>query len=165
MSSELWRQLRSEAEQVIRKEPLLASYVYACVLNHKDLQSSLSFILANKLSDDVMPVVTVRELFEDAYAASAEIIECAVSDILAVFERDPAVNTFLPVILYLKGFQGDSGSPAGPFSVGGPAHRPGLVHSESQFRGFRRRYPSGLYHGQGQSCLITPPASSSARPR
>ena len=105
MSSELWRQLRSEAEEVICKEPLLASYVHACVLKHKDLQSSLSFILANKLSDDVMPVVTVRELFEDAYAASAEIIECAVSDILAVFERDPAVNTFLPVILYLKGFQ------------------------------------------------------------
>ncbi|MCY3564690.1 MAG: serine O-acetyltransferase, partial [Gammaproteobacteria bacterium] len=65
----------------------------------------LSFILANKLSDDVMPVVTVRELFEEAYGASAEIIDCAASDILAVFERDPAVNTYLPVILYLKGFQ------------------------------------------------------------
>ena len=105
MIGELWRRLRSEAEDVIRREPLLASYVYACVLNHKDLQSSLSFILANKLSDDVMPVVTVRELFEEAYGASTEIIDCAASDILAVFERDPAVNTHLPVILYLKGFQ------------------------------------------------------------
>ncbi len=105
MTSEIWRKLRAEAEEVVQEEPLLASYVYACILNHKDLESSLSFILANKLSDDVMPVVTVRELFEEAYGASAEIIDCAASDILAVFERDPAVNTFLPVILYLKGFQ------------------------------------------------------------
>ena len=105
MTSQIWRQLREEAEEVVRKEPLLASYVYACVLNHKDLQSSLSFILANKLSDDVMPVVTVRELFEEAYAESSAIIDCATSDVLAVYERDPAVNTFLPVILNLKGFQ------------------------------------------------------------
>ncbi len=105
MSSEIWRQLGEEAEEVVRKEPLLASYVYACVLNHRDLASSLSFILANKLSDDVMPVVTMRELFEEAYAASPDIIGCAASDILAVYERDPAVCTFLPVILNLKGFQ------------------------------------------------------------
>ncbi len=105
MSSEIWCQLRGEAEEVVRKEPLLASYVYACVLNHRNLPSSLSFILANKLSDDVMPVVTMRELFEEAYAASPDIIDCAASDILAVYERDPAVNTYLPVILNLKGFQ------------------------------------------------------------
>ena len=63
MLDELWQQLKSEAEAVTKEEPLLASYVYACVLNHESLQSALSFILANKLSDDVMPVATVRELF------------------------------------------------------------------------------------------------------
>ncbi|MBT5719221.1 MAG: serine O-acetyltransferase, partial [Gammaproteobacteria bacterium] len=51
MSQELWQQLKSEAQQVIRQEPLLASYVYACVLNHNSLQSALSFILATKLAD------------------------------------------------------------------------------------------------------------------
>ena len=105
MTNDIWRQLRAEAKDVVRKEPLLASYVFACVLNHRDLASSLSFILANKLSDDVMPVVTMRELFEEAYAESAKIIDCAASDMLAVYERDPAVCTYLPVILNLKGFQ------------------------------------------------------------
>ena len=89
MTGDLWRKLRSEAEEVVRKEPLLASYVYACVLNHKDLPSSLSFILANKLADNVMPAVTVRELFREAYSASPRIIDCAARDILAVYERDP----------------------------------------------------------------------------
>ncbi|HJN96687.1 MAG TPA: serine O-acetyltransferase, partial [Gammaproteobacteria bacterium] len=105
MSDELWQQLTSEAQQVIQQEPLLASYVYACVLNHNSLASALSFILANKLSDDVMPVVTVRELFDDAFASSPEIIEHAACDIKAVYERDAAICSYLPVILYLKGFQ------------------------------------------------------------
>ena len=105
MSSEIWRQLRAEAEEVVHKEPLLASYVHACVLNHRDLASSLSFILANKLADGLMPIVTLQELFAEAYAAANDIIDCAAGDILAAYERDPAVCTFLPVILNLKGFQ------------------------------------------------------------
>jgi len=105
MSQELWQQLKSEAQQVIRQEPLLASYVYACVLNHNSLQSALSFILATKLADDVMPVVTVRELFDHAFEESPKIIKDVACDIKAVFERDAAVSTHLAAILYLKGFQ------------------------------------------------------------
>ena len=105
MPQELWQQLKSEAQQVIQQEPLLASYVYACVLNHDSLQSALSFILANKLSDDVMPAATVRELFDKAFQELPEIIEAAACDIKAVFERDAAVSTHLAVILYMKGFQ------------------------------------------------------------
>lgn len=105
MIDDLWQQLKDEAERVVQEEPLLASYVTACVLDHKNLASALSFILANKLSDDVMPVVTVRELFDQAFAAAPEIIEHASCDIKAVFERDAAISAYLPVILYLKGFQ------------------------------------------------------------
>ncbi|NKB35427.1 MAG: serine O-acetyltransferase [Pseudomonadales bacterium] len=105
MTDELWQQLKSEAQNVIEQEPLLASYVYACVLNHDSLQSALSFILANKLSDDVMPVVTVRELFDSAFSTAPEIIEHATCDLRAVYERDAAICSYLPVILYLKGFQ------------------------------------------------------------
>jgi serine O-acetyltransferase len=105
MSQELWQQLKAEAQQVIQQEPLLASYVYACILNHDSLQSALSFILSNKLSDDVMPAETVRELFDKAFSQSPDIIEDAVCDIEAVFDRDAAVSTHLAVILYLKGFQ------------------------------------------------------------
>lgn len=104
MTNEMWQQLRSEAEQVIREEPLLASFVYSCVLNHSSLASALSFILANKLSDEVMPAVTLRELFEHAFKASPDIIDNAAQDLHAVFERDAAINSYLPVILYLKGF-------------------------------------------------------------
>ncbi len=105
MPQELWQKLKSEAQQVVRQEPLLASYVYACVLNHDSLQSALSFILANKLSDEVMPAATMRELFDRAFKESPDIIDDAAADINAVFDRDAAVSTHLAVILYMKGFQ------------------------------------------------------------
>ena len=104
MSDELWQQLRTEAEQVVQQEPLLASYVHARVLNHDSLESALIFILANKLSDDVMPVETVLELFDNAFSTSPQIIDFSACDIRAVYERDAAISSYLPVILYLKGF-------------------------------------------------------------
>ena len=105
MSSQIWQRLRSEAESVIQREPLLASYVYACVLNHNSLESALGFILANKLSDDVMPAISVGELFEFAFVTSPELVHDAASDILAVHERDAATRSYLQAILFLKGFQ------------------------------------------------------------
>lgn len=104
MVNGLWQKLRDEAQQVIRQEPLLASYVYACVLNHDSLEACLGFILANKLSDEVMPAAVMRELFDKAFAESPEIIEKAACDLTAVKERDAAINSYLPVILYLKGY-------------------------------------------------------------
>ena len=100
----VWTKLCEEATQVIRHEPLLASYVYSCVLTHKNLSSALSVILANKLADEVMSAVTLRELFKEAFAES-DLIAAASADIRAVFERDAATSSYLPVVLYLKGFQ------------------------------------------------------------
>jgi len=105
MPLELWQKLKSEALKVTENEPLLANYVSACVLDHDSLQSALSFILANKLSDDVMPMENVQALFDNAFRESPEMIENAASDIKAVFERDAAISTYLSVILYMKGFQ------------------------------------------------------------
>ena len=122
MTNELWQTLRAEAEEVIKQEPLLASYVYACVLNHDSLEGALSFILAYKLTDSVMPAVTVRELYEHAFSVSPELIEYAVYDLKAVYERDAATSSYLPVILYLKAWDG-----------GRPAHclfLPGLLPGE-----------------------------------
>jgi len=105
MANKLWVKLTGEAKLLVKREPLLAGYVYACVLNHRSLQSALSFILANKISDKVMPAIAVRELFDGAFDASPKIIQHAANDVKAVFERDAAINSYLPVILYLKGFQ------------------------------------------------------------
>jgi len=105
MHNIIWLKLYEEATQLVKTEPLLASYVYACILNHSSMGSALSFLLANKLSDEVMPAIAVRELFDAAYAKSPDMIVNAVHDMQAVFDRDAATNSYLPILLFLKGYR------------------------------------------------------------
>ncbi len=105
MKKRIWEQLRREAEVVTQNEPLLTSYVHTCILSHRSLGSALGFILANKVADEVMSAVVLRELLVEAYAHDDSIIDYAAFDIDAVFHRDPAIKQQLTILLYLKGFQ------------------------------------------------------------
>lgn len=102
---EFWKVLKNEALSVSKKEPLLASYLHACVLSHHNFETSLSFILSNKVSDDVMPAIAVSEMFNEAYLLKPEIVDAAMADIQAVINRDPAVSSYLTVLIHFKGFQ------------------------------------------------------------
>lgn len=104
VTQNIWQSLRSEAQQLSESEPLLASFAHSCVLKHKELGASMAFILSNKLADGVMPAMTLYELFLTAYAEKPLITCHAANDIKAVFDRDPAVDQYLTVLLYLKGF-------------------------------------------------------------
>lgn len=100
-----WVTLKAEAQRVADDEPLLASYIHACLLTHFNVESALSFILSNKLSDDVMPALAIREVFDQAYMLDPQIVDSAVADAEAAFERDPAVSDYLTIVMYFKGYQ------------------------------------------------------------
>ena len=102
---EFWLTLKREAQEVAEKEPLLASFVHSCILNHHNFETALSFILSNKIADDVMPTLAVREIFDKAYLLHPQIVDSAIEDIKAVFNRDPAVHSYLTVLIHFKGFQ------------------------------------------------------------
>jgi serine O-acetyltransferase len=104
-SDEFWKILQQEAKEVAEKEPMLTSYIHACLINHHTFESSLSFILSNKLSDDVMPALVLREIFEAAYSLNPVMVDSAIIDIQAAVSRDPAVTSFLTVLIHFKGFQ------------------------------------------------------------
>lgn len=105
MNREFWQQLKAEAKQLIANEPLLSSYVHTCILAHHNFETALGFILSNKLADEVMGSLTIKEMFEQCYLLHPEIAEAAAVDIQAVFNRDPAVHSNLTVLLNFKGFQ------------------------------------------------------------
>lgn len=100
-----WLNLKQEAKSVVQQEPLLASYVHACILAHHNFETALSFILSNKIKDEVMPAIAIREVFDQAYLLSPSIVEAAIVDIQAVLDRDPAVQASLTVLMNFKGFQ------------------------------------------------------------
>lgn len=101
---ELWQKISSETRIVVEQEPVLASFLYATILNHQDMASALSFHLANKLHSEVTPGLMLREVFDQAFAADPDIIERARCDILATFDRDSACSDLSTPFLYFKGF-------------------------------------------------------------
>jgi len=102
---DLWRQLRSSAEEAARAEPSLASQLYAVVLSHDDLAGALSYQIARKLGDAELGAMAVREIAREAFAADPAIITAAEADLQAVLERDPAIRSLIQPFLYFKGFQ------------------------------------------------------------
>ena len=100
----IWQEIRQEAQELVESEPMLASFFHSTILKHLNLGSSLSYILANKLENPIMPAIALKEIIEEAYRADPQIILSAACDIDAVRTRDPAVDKWTTPLLYLKGF-------------------------------------------------------------
>lgn len=101
---QVWDSIKEEAKALVECEPLLASFFHATLLTHENLGSALSYILANKLSNPIMPAIAISEITKAAYRADPQMTIAATRDILAVRMRDPAVDKYSTPLLYLKGF-------------------------------------------------------------
>ncbi|WGE67137.1 serine O-acetyltransferase [Actinobacillus equuli subsp. haemolyticus] len=102
--NQIWQNIREEAQELVESEPMLASFFHATILKHSNLGGSLSYILANKLANPIMPAIALKEIIEEAYQANPQIIASAACDIDAVRTRDPAVDKWTTPLLYLKGY-------------------------------------------------------------
>jgi serine O-acetyltransferase len=100
-----WEKLRAEAEEAARAEPILAGFLNASILSHPGLAAALAYHLARKLGDGDLNALQLRGVFQEAFADDPHIVARADRDLVAVFERDPAVFVFLQPFLYFKGYQ------------------------------------------------------------
>lgn len=101
----LWAQINDEARQAVADEPLIGGFVHACILHHKSIEKALSYRIAAKLASNEMSMVVVREVVEEAYQKSPDLVDAARADLVAVYERDPACHRLVQPILYFKGYQ------------------------------------------------------------
>lgn len=100
----LWESIRLQTRKQAETEPVLASFLYATILNHETLEAALSFHLANKLDSPALPAMLIREVIEEALDADSSIAESVRADLLAVSERDSACCSLVTPLLYFKGF-------------------------------------------------------------
>lgn len=103
-ATELWESIRSQTRKQAECEPVLASFLYATILNHDTLEAALSFHLANKLDSPALPAMLIREVIEEALHADPTIGDAVRADLLAVSERDSACCSLVTPLLYFKGF-------------------------------------------------------------
>jgi hypothetical protein len=103
----VWDLLRYEAyqNQQEQHEPLLVSFLHSTILNHDTLESSLAFLLANRLQSPAMMISTqLQALILSALQDCTQFRRKLRADIMAVRDRDPACHTLPDVFLYFKGF-------------------------------------------------------------
>lgn len=101
----VWDMMRWEAYQEAQREPLLVSFLFSSILNHDSLESSLAFLLANKISSPAMISTQVQSLVKEALQLDPSVGRAIRADIMAVRDRDPACTCLPDVFLYFKGFQ------------------------------------------------------------
>ena len=100
----VWSTLRSEAEQLVQREPALAGFAYGYVLNHERLETAVAHRIADRLDSQALDSGVIRQAFEDMLEAQPDFPLALRADLVAVYDRDPACTRFIEPVLYFKGF-------------------------------------------------------------
>ncbi|MCR9258385.1 MAG: serine O-acetyltransferase [Pseudomonadaceae bacterium] len=101
---DLWPLMREEAQRKAQEEPILGSYFHATILNHQTFGDALSFRLASKLDNPMLPTMLIRDVIAQAMEADATLLSAAEIDVLATYTRDPACDDLSTPFLFYKGF-------------------------------------------------------------
>jgi len=136
----VWARIRREAEEIVRKEPELATFIYSTILHHDSLEDAVVYRLAGRLDHGALSGELIRQAYADALQEVPAIGEIFRADLMATVDRDPATHRLIEPVLYYKGFQAVA------------AHR--LMHwlwnqgrralpSEPGLGGIPMRHPSG----------------------
>ncbi len=100
----IWDRIRSEAEDIVRREPELASFIYSTVLHHDRLEAAVVHRVAERLDHSALSGDLIRQTFDEALRDDPDIGNAFRADLVAVFDRDPATSRFIDPLLYFKGF-------------------------------------------------------------
>ncbi len=99
-----WEGMRTESEDIARREPTLASFIFANVLNHQRLEDAICHRLAQRLDHDDVNADLIRQTFDRVLGEDRSIADAFRVDIAAVADRDPACKRQIEPLLYYKGF-------------------------------------------------------------
>ena len=101
----LWQQIRHEASEAIKAEPLLGALVHAGLLHHAAFPAALAYRFSLKLASGEMSEQILREIADEAHAEAPALADAAHADLIAVYTRDPACHRLMQPMLFFKGFQ------------------------------------------------------------
>ena len=100
----VWTKVREEAEEIVRSEPALATFIYSTILHHDRLEDAVVHRASERLDHADMSAEVIRQAYADALQDEPSIGDAFRADIVATIDRDPATNRFIEPVLYFKGF-------------------------------------------------------------
>jgi serine O-acetyltransferase len=96
--------VRREAEEISAKEPALAGFVYATVLDHSRLEDSICHRVVRRLQHSALDSGLLHKTFQEALESEPALGDAFRADLMAVAKRDPATARLIEPLLYFKGF-------------------------------------------------------------
>jgi len=100
----VWSRIRQEAEEVTRREPEIATFIYSSILHHDHFEAAVVHRIAERLDHTDLSAELIRQAYGDALTDDRSIGESFRADIVATIDRDPAAHRFIDPLLYFKGF-------------------------------------------------------------
>src|ERR1700742_2679038 len=86
----IWDRIRSEAEDIVHREPQLASFIYSTVLHHNRLEDAVVHRLADRLDHAALSGDLIRQTYDEALRDQPDLGNIFRADLVAVYDRDPA---------------------------------------------------------------------------
>lgn len=100
----VWVRIRREAEEVARREPEFATFIYSTILHHDTVEAAIIYRLAERLDHPALSGGLIRQAYADALRDTPAIGEAFRADLMATVDRDPATHRLIEPVLYYKGF-------------------------------------------------------------
>jgi serine O-acetyltransferase len=100
----VWARIRHEAEEIARREPELATFIYETILHHGSLEAAVVHRVSERLGNTDISGDLIRQAYHEALDDEPAIGDAFRADIVATVDRDPATLRFLEPVLYYKGF-------------------------------------------------------------
>src|SRR5215470_6970521 len=91
----VWSRIRREAEEIVRREPEIASFIYETILHLETLEQAVVHRVAERLDHPEVSAELIRQAYGDALQADPSIGEAFRADIMATIDRDPATHRCL----------------------------------------------------------------------
>jgi len=85
----IWDQVRQEARMAADNDPLMATFFYSTVINHKSIEDAVIYRVCERLDHADMPAILLRQTFEEMLRDNPVWSAIIRVDIQAYYDRDP----------------------------------------------------------------------------
>src|SRR4029078_12205212 len=100
----IWDRVRTEAEDIVRRDQELASFSYSNVLQSERLEDSVVHRLAERLDHSALSGDLIRQTYDEALRDEPDLGNAFRADLVAGYDHDPATCGFIDPLLCFKGF-------------------------------------------------------------
>ena len=97
----VWARICDEAEEITRREPELATFIYENILHHDSLEAAIIHRVSQRLAHADVSGDMIRQAYSEALEDQPALGDAFRADIVATVDRDPATVRLIEPVLYL----------------------------------------------------------------